>query len=93
MRNSIDLYNQTTQQVPSKILYFNTNFSRKLNSESNLKDCLNQLQNFFKYDQVVLPFFIDEENDQRCLVVSVKIANTQVDLYDRERDTDSKIIA
>jgi hypothetical protein len=39
---------------------------------------------------VILPFFIDEDSDQRCLIVSIKIANTQVDLYDRERETDSK---
>ena len=90
MRNSVDLYSQNTNQTPQKILYFNTNFGRKLNNEAYLKDCLGALQNFFKYDQVILPFFIDEEDDQRALIVSVKVANFQVDLYDRERETDSK---
>ena len=39
-----------------------------------------------------MPFFIDEEEDQRALLVGIKVANFQVDLYDRERETDSKII-
>lgn len=40
----------------------------------------------------MLPFFINEVNDQRCLIVTIKVANSQVDLYDRERETDSNII-
>jgi hypothetical protein len=39
---------------------------------------------------VILPFFINEEDDQRCLLVSIKTMNAQVDLYDREREVDSK---
>ncbi|CDW88208.1 UNKNOWN [Stylonychia lemnae] len=92
-RNSVDIYSQNTSQTPQKILYFNTYFSRKLNNEAYVKDCLNMLQNFFKFDQVILPFFIDEEDDQRALIVSVKVANFQVDLYDRERDEDNHDIS
>lgn len=49
--------------APLKIIYFNTGFSRKLNNESALKDCLNTLKDFFKYDAALLPFFIDEDDD------------------------------
>lgn len=40
---------------------------------------------------MVLPFFFDEANDRRALAVVVKVGNSQVDLYDREREIDSKI--
>ena len=55
-----------------------------------MKDCINKLKDFFKYDTVVLPFFFDEENDRRALIVVIRVATCTVDLYDRERESDSK---
>jgi hypothetical protein len=49
--------------APLKIIYFNTSFAKKLNNEACLKDCLNALKDFFKYDAALLPFFIDENED------------------------------
>lgn len=40
---------------------------------------------------VVLPFFIDEMDDKRALAVVIKVSSSTVDLYDRERETDSKL--
>jgi hypothetical protein len=73
-------------------MYFSTNFYKKLSNEDYFTDCINILKNFFKYDIAVMPFFIDEEDDKRCLIVLVKVSNNQVDLFDRERDEDSKTI-
>jgi hypothetical protein len=86
-----DSLSTSTPGAPPRVLYFNTGFSRKLNNQAYLKDSLNQLQNFYKYDICILPFFIDEINDQRTLIVSVRPEGNQVDLYDREREIDSKI--
>jgi hypothetical protein len=55
-----------------------------------MKEILNQLKDFFKYDAVVLPFFSDTENDRRALIVVIRVHTSTVDLYDRERETDSK---
>lgn len=41
---------QTTNKQPSKILYFNTNFHRKLNSEVYIRDCVSLLRDYFRYD-------------------------------------------
>ena len=38
-----------------------------------------------------MPFFFNEEDDQRALIVLINVATTTVDLFDRERETDSKI--
>jgi len=81
----------TAGNAPQKIMYFNTNFVKRLNSPTYLKDCLNQLKDFFKYDAVVLPFFSDTEDDKRALMVVIRVATSTVDLYDREREYDSKI--
>ncbi len=62
------------QFQPYKIQYFNTKFFEKLNNDNALKDCQQMLQNFYKYDIAVLPFFIDNENDKRSLVVVVRVA-------------------
>ena len=72
-------------------MYFNTNFPKKLNNQASLKDCINQLKDFFKYDVVILPFFVDEADDQRALIVVIRVATSSVDLYDRERQIDSKL--
>jgi hypothetical protein len=48
------------------------------------------LRDFFKFDAVVLPFFSDTEDDKRALVVVIGVATSTVDLYDREREHDSK---
>lgn len=40
----------------------------------------------------MVPFFIDEPNDKRALIVQINIPNNQVDLFDRERDTNSKVL-
>ena len=78
--------------VPLKILYFDTNFSKKLNNHTNLKECCYLLKDLFKYDIAIVPFFFDETNDNRCLIVVIKIAKNSVDLYDRERTSDSNIV-
>ena len=88
VRNSIDLYSQPL--VPQRIMYLSVGFARKLLNPAYLKDCLTQLQHYFKHDQVLMPFFFDEEGDRRALVVSIKVADFRVDLYDREREHDSK---
>ena len=49
------------------------------------------MRDFFKFDAVVLPFFSDTEDDRRALVVVIRVATSTVDLYDREREHDSKI--
>jgi len=40
----------------------------------------------------VLPFFSDTEDDKRALIVVIGVATSTVDLYDREREYDSKYI-
>lgn len=77
---------------PQMIKFFNTNFSKKLNSPdpNMMRDCLAQLQNFKNYSTALLPIFIDERDDKRCLIVSINPANHKVDLFDRERENDSK---
>jgi hypothetical protein len=89
MQSSVD---QTYTPQPYRIMYFSTNFYKKLQNEDYFTDCINTLKNFFKYDIAVMPFFIDEEDDKRCLIVLVKVANNQVDLFDREREEDSKFL-
>ena len=49
------------------------------------------MRDFFKFDAVVLPFFSDTEDDRRALVVVIRVATSTVDLYDREREHDSKL--
>jgi len=80
-----------TDLAPQKILFFNTNFYRKLDNPNYIKDCLNQLQNFYKHDIAVVPFFFDNFEERRCLMVVVKVANCQVDLFDRDGEADSKL--
>ncbi|CDW73763.1 UNKNOWN [Stylonychia lemnae] len=78
---------------PKKILYYTTTFTKKLNKDAYLEECLNQLQYFGKYDYVMVPFFIDEVNDKRCLIVQINNNMQQVDLYDKERETDNHDIS
>lgn len=49
-----------------------------------------QLKDYFKYDTIILPFFINDEEDKRSLIVAIKVETCTVDLYDREREEDSK---
>jgi hypothetical protein len=39
---------------------------------------------------VLVPFFNDTKEDRRALIVVVRVATCTVDLYDREREDDSK---
>lgn len=41
---------------------------------------------------MVLPFFSDTEEDKRALMVVIRVATSTVDLYDREREYDSKLV-
>ena len=41
---------------------------------------------------MVLPFFSDTEEDKRALMVVIRVATSTVDLYDREREYDSKVV-
>lgn len=47
------------------------------------------LQNYYKYDIAVLPFYMNTKVEKKALVVVVRIADQLVDLFDRERATDS----
>jgi len=47
------------------------------------------LQNFYKYDIAILPFYINEEDDQQVSVVVIRIQEKLVDLFDRARTTDN----
>lgn len=40
-----------------------------------------------------MPFFIDYEEDQRCHLVEIQLAENKVDLYDRPRDQDTSDIS
>ena len=95
-RNSADLYSATlsgtASGIPQKIMFFNTNFSKRISTPEYLKDCYSYLRDFFKYDIVLVPFFSDTEDDKRALIVVIKVATSTVDLYDREREEDSKYI-
>ena len=42
-------------------------------------------------DIAIMPFFINNENDKRTLVVVIRVEDKLVDLFDRERDCDSKL--
>lgn len=55
-----------------------------------MKDCFANLRDFFKNDIVLLPFFSDSTSDRRALIVAIRVATSTVDLFDRERDEDSK---
>ncbi|TNV82627.1 hypothetical protein FGO68_gene5884 [Halteria grandinella] len=82
IRGSVD---PTTQQTPGgfqplKIQYLNTNFQRKLHSETHLKDCLSHLRDFFKYDSVLVPFFYNAKDDKRANLVLINMATSSADL-------------
>jgi hypothetical protein len=51
------------------------------------------LRDFFKYDSVVMPFFINSKEEQRALVVLINVATSTVDLFDREREHDNHDIS
>lgn len=53
-------WNATTSGGPQKIFYYNTNFIQQLNDPDMKTDCVTTLQNYFRYDTVMLPFFINE---------------------------------
>lgn len=55
-----------------------------------MKDCFGSLRDFYKNDIVLLPFFSDTKSDRRALIVAIRVATSTVDLFDRERDEDSK---
>jgi len=38
----------------------------------------------------LLPFFSDTKEDRRALIVVIRVPTSTVDLYDRERENDSK---
>lgn len=42
---------------------------------------------------MIVPFFFNEEDDKRALIVSISPETCTVDLFDKERETDSKIFA
>lgn len=93
-RASVTPGSQSTARPPDKILYLNTNFHKKLNNESYMKDCVALLRDFYAYDWVLMPFFFSTTGDRRALMVSIEVKNSGVELYDKERcdddDTDSK---
>jgi hypothetical protein len=80
----------TTSLPPSNILYLDTSFRKNLSNDLNLKVCLGRLREFYKYDSIIMPFFFNEPHDKRALVVLINPETCTVDLYDRERETDSK---
>jgi len=71
-------------------LFFNTNFYKRLYSQEHIKECISQLREFFKYDFVIMPFFSDTTSDKRALIVVLRVSTSSVDLYDRDREEDSK---
>ncbi len=44
----------------------------------------------FKFDQVTIPFYY--EDPKRMLMVVINPKTYTVDLFDRDRDTDSKLL-
>jgi hypothetical protein len=42
---------------------------------------------------MIVPFFFNEEDEKRALIVSISPETCTVDLFDKERETDSKILA
>lgn len=48
------------------------------------------MREFFKYDFVIMPFFSDTTTDKRALIVVLRVSTSSVDLYDRDREEDSK---
>jgi hypothetical protein len=50
------------------------------------------MREFFKYDFVIMPFFSDTTSDKRALIVVLRVSTSSVDLYDRDREEDSKCL-
>ena len=50
------------------------------------------MREFFKYDFVIMPFFSDTTSDKRALIVVLRVSTSSVDLYDRDREEDSKFL-
>lgn len=80
----------TPLAAPFKIQYLNTNFTRKLSDQEKTKDCFGQLSELHRHDVVLLPYFSDCKADRRALLVAIRVSTFTVDLFDRERDDDSK---
>jgi hypothetical protein len=57
-----------------------------------MKECLNPLRDFFRNDLVLFPFFSNTKEDRRALIVAIRVATSTVDLFDREREADSKFL-
>jgi len=49
------------------------------------------LRNLFEYDTIAMPFFFNRSKDKRTLIVLINTASCTVDLFDRVRQTDSKL--
>ena len=49
------------------------------------------LEQYFNYDLILLPFMQTADEERRIVLVSVKVLDNQVDLFDKEfRENDSK---
>lgn len=81
----------TTLHPPEKILYMNTNFHKKLNSETYLKDCVMLLRDYYSFDWVLMPFFFSTIGDKRALMVTVEVRNCGVELYDKDREEGDEV--
>mmetsp|Transcript_37355 Transcript_37355/g.27561 ORF Transcript_37355/g.27561 Transcript_37355/m.27561 type:complete len:134 (+) Transcript_37355:1285-1686(+) len=77
------------QYQPYRILYFNTHFWDKLKADNMYNECQNLLQNFYKYDIAILPFYANEEDNQQVSVVVIRVQESLVDLFDRVRPNDN----
>ena len=84
-----------------KIQYLTTEFVTKLMMNNGEDDeqvsVINDtLEQYFNYDLILLPFMQvgdGKEEESRVVLVSVKVLDNQVDLFDKEfRDNDSKSI-
>ena len=64
-----------------------------MNNEAAFEDCTSMLTGFFNNDIVILPVCIDTDQEQRTLIVVVRVAENQVDLFDRDREVDSMHIS
>jgi hypothetical protein len=86
---------QTAGGDLQKILYLNPNFSRKYTSQNELaqNECQQVIKTFSKYDTVLVPFFTDFEDEQRCSLVCVTLSQNKVDLFDREREIESSDVS
>ena len=71
---------------PLNLLFLDSNFQKSLEAGQNCEI----LRQVYKYDQILIPFFFNEEDDKRALIVAISPETCTVDLFDRERETDSK---